>query len=96
MATENSIDKRLAERRIRAGSVTRKVLEAEATQLPDLSDRVFQPGAEDLERIEREFEEELVRRTARIEQALSEHAETVPDEADETLQIVPPTAEPEE
>ncbi len=78
MAAAEGLDKRLQERELRQGQLSRKALEASMQALPDLASNVHQADDEELARLREELEDEQRIRSKRIERALLEPNEPPP------------------
>ncbi len=78
MAAAEGLDKRLQERGLRQGQLSRKALEASMQALPDLASNVHQADDEELARLREELEDEQRTRSKRIERALLEPNEPPP------------------
>ncbi len=78
MAAAEGLDKRLQERELRQGQLSRKALEASVQALPDLASNVHQADDEELARLRQELEDEQRTLSKRIERALLEPNEPPP------------------
>ena len=87
MASVERLDRRLQEREMRHGQLSRQELDRDRNALPDLADNVHRPDEEELERVRKELELEGVARAERIQRALSEAHEPPP--------VLPAPPEPE-
>ena len=78
MTAAKALDKRLQERELRQGQLSRKALEASVQALPDLASNVHQADDDELARLREELEDEQRNRSKRIERALLEPNEPPP------------------
>ena len=78
MTAAKGLDKRLQERELRQGQLSRKALEASVQALPDLASNVHQADDDELARLREELEDEQRNRSKRIERALLEPNEPPP------------------
>ncbi len=78
MTAAKALDKRLQERELRQGELSRKALEASVQALPDLASNVHQADDDELARLREELEDEQRNRSKRIERALLEPNEPPP------------------
>ncbi|MCZ6822413.1 MAG: hypothetical protein O7F10_05625 [Deltaproteobacteria bacterium] len=78
MTAAKALDKRLQERELRQGQLSRKALEASVQALPDLASNVHQADDDELARLREELEDEQRNRSKRIERAQLEPTEPPP------------------
>ncbi len=77
MAASRTQDKRLLERGLRKGDLTRQEVEEEVAGLPDLSESCEQSSDADIEKLRAEFDAERVARNERVQRFLEEGPATV-------------------
>ncbi len=85
MASTQPQDKRLLERAMRRGKLSRQEAESSSETHPDMADRLQQPNPEELEQLKEELGAEAVARKERIERFLEEGP--LPEEKAEPVPI---------